>query len=87
MPPLVWLTFPVLAGAGFLFLSWVAYLAFCAWIVRRTGGTKALHDVAAAAGAFRGFARSRSLPQWRRPEARCRHPVSEVNDDNYVKNA
>lgn len=33
-------------------IAWLAYLAFMAWVVRRTGTTTGLRDVAVAARAF-----------------------------------
>lgn len=52
--------FELLPGfAGFVLLAWLAYLVFLAWIVRRTGDTGALRDVAEAARAFFAFGRRR----------------------------
>jgi hypothetical protein len=33
-------------------LGWLMYLVFCAWVVRHTGDSRSLRDVAAAARAF-----------------------------------
>ena len=33
-------------------VGWMLYLLFCAWIVRRTGDSRSLRDVATAAHAF-----------------------------------
>jgi hypothetical protein len=34
--------------------AWTVYLAFCAYVIRQTGGTEGLRDVARAVIAFRG---------------------------------
>lgn len=67
MSSLLWLVLPVLGAALLLFLRWVAYLIFCAWIVRVTGNSRALRDVAVAA---RAFPDARDLALLRRPGGR-----------------
>lgn len=53
MPDHLWLVaLPVAVGGGFLFLRWLAYLAFCAWVVARTGDAASLRHVAVAIKAF-----------------------------------
>lgn len=41
---------------GLSFLSWIAYLIFCAFLVRRTGDAASLRHAATAARAFRAAA-------------------------------
>jgi hypothetical protein len=46
----------VVVVAGTVTACWMAYLAFCRWLVRYTGGSAALRDAAVAARAFPGRA-------------------------------
>jgi hypothetical protein len=41
-----------LVGVVAVFLAFVAYLVLCAYVVRQTGGTAGLRDVAVAVRAF-----------------------------------
>jgi hypothetical protein len=50
--PSGWVVALPLTAAALFLRRWVAYLLFCAWIVRRTSSTKSLHDVATAARAI-----------------------------------
>ncbi len=54
LSPTSWLVLLLAGGATAATVRWLAYLFFCAWVIRRTGDPAALDHVATAARAFPG---------------------------------